>query len=449
MRIHKLSSLVGLVASATSLFAQSGPNCSSGPGSAYGIVAYQCANCGFKHESGRPASFTFFAEPVVTQVDRSAAFATTRPLIVIDGVVQGIVAVGDVIEAVDGHPITTQAGADLFAYPTPGSHSLTVRRGREREVLDFPSSPSCDARDGGVGPTRARVASMLGALRSRADSLRFLGDTVYVRGDGVSRKPYPHPFNPEVFIPFDVDTTSCTDGSRQHAVSMRILSVLAQQVAVPVLYVGGNNTRPSPSTSASGPMTELRLGCGFYTAYWDGKIQGTSRDAASGRYVVQLLIDGKLAGTTRIGGVGRGRSDLGSGGSAASTSTGRGEAELVDRVSDAIDGIRSRSAAATTGARPGVGKFGFAVECQPSCTTRRRPNGEYYFKYDGYPRIIEVRERSAANRAGLQVGDVITKVEGRSILAEDALHDTEQKDQLHMTIRRDGKDIEVVMVVVR
>jgi S1-C subfamily serine protease len=104
---------------------------------------------------------------------------------------------------------------------------------------------------------------------------------------------------------------------------------------------------------------------------------------------------------------------------------------------------------ASTGASPAVGKFGFAVECKPSCTVQRRPNGEYYFKYDGYPRIVEVRERSAADRAGLRVGDVITKVEGRSILADDALRDNEQKDQLHITLRRDGKDIEVVMLVVR
>ena len=96
-----------------------------------------------------------------------------------------------------------------------------------------------------------------------------------------------------------------------------------------------------------------------------------------------------------------------------------------------------------------IWKFGFAVECITWCPMRRRPNGEYYIKYDGYPRIIEVREHSAADRAGLRIGDVITKVEGRSILAEDALHDSEQKDQLHMTVRRDGKDIDVVMVVVR
>jgi hypothetical protein len=116
---------------------------------------------------------------------------------------------------------------------------------------------------------------------------------------GAFGKAYPNPFNPEVYIPFSVDTTTCSDGSRQHVVSMRILNILAQQVAIPVLYVGGNNTRPSPS-SATGPVSNLRLGCGFYTGYWNGKIPGTSKDAASGTYLGQLFIDGKLEGTVKI-----------------------------------------------------------------------------------------------------------------------------------------------------
>jgi hypothetical protein len=116
---------------------------------------------------------------------------------------------------------------------------------------------------------------------------------------GAFGKAYPNPFNPEVFIPFSVDPTACTDGSQQHVVSIRILNILAQQVAIPVLYVGGNTTKPS-TTSATGPVSSLRLGCGFYTGYWNGKIPGTSKDAASGTYLGQLIVDGKLAGTIKI-----------------------------------------------------------------------------------------------------------------------------------------------------
>jgi hypothetical protein len=317
MRIHKLPSSVGLLLSAASLTAQSGSNCQYGPGAAFGVVGYQCANCGFKQEAGRRPSYTFFAEPTVTQVDRPSPFASTSPLIVIDGVVQSSVAAGDVIEAVDGHPITTQAGADLFAFPPPGSHSLTLRRGRERQVLDFSVSTTCDSRASRFPGTPA-----FGAFKARADSLRYLGDTVYIRGDSV------------------------------------------------------------------------------------------------------------------YGGAGSGTA-------------------LAARVSSTIDGIRRGSGggtgrgSATLSSSPVIGKFGVAVECTPSCTVQRLANGEMHYKYEAYPRVIEVREHSAADRAGLRVGDLITKVEGRSILAEDALRDSEQKDQLHMTLRRDGKDIDVVMVVVR
>jgi len=120
------------------------------------------------------------------------------------------------------------------------------------------------------------------------------------RSAGAFGNPYPNPFNPEVFIPFSVDTTACTDGSQQHVVSIRILNILAQQVAIPVLYVGGKTTTPSPNTSATGPVSNLRLGCGFYTGFWDGRIPGTRKDAASGTYLGQLFIDGKLAGTMKI-----------------------------------------------------------------------------------------------------------------------------------------------------
>jgi len=345
MRIHKLSSLIGSVASAT-LSAQAGPTCPNGPGSAFGIVAYQCASCGFKQESGQPASYTFFAEPVVTQVDRSTGFASTRPLYIIDGLVQGIAAVGDVIEAVDGRPITTQAGAALFAYPPPGSHSLTVRRGRERQVLDVSVPASCDARR-----TTIRGTSKLGSFRARGDSLRYLGDTVYIRGDSIHR------------------------GSGEG------------------------------------------FGAGSGAALADR---------------VSSIVDGVRRGSNGVGG-------------GTGAGVGRGVPVIGGDSIDAISGVPTNA----SGASPAVGKFGFAVECKPSCTLRRTPSGEYYYKYDSFPRIIEVRERSAADRAGLRVGDVVTKVEGRSILEDDVLHGSEQRDQLHITVRRNGKDIDAVMVVVR
>src|SRR3569833_3162988 len=113
--------------------------CYQGPGTAFGVEGYQCANCGFKTQSGAANTYTFYAEPVVTQAAAGAQ-----------------VAAGDVIVAVDGNPITTQAGADRFTYPGAGTHTLTVRRGRQRQDLPFELRGStCSARgasvSGGVG----------------------------------------------------------------------------------------------------------------------------------------------------------------------------------------------------------------------------------------------------------------------------------------------------------
>lgn len=93
---------------------------------------------------------------------------------------------------------------------------------------------------------------------------------------------YPNPFNPETTIPFEMDRTWWAN-AHQPVVSLRIYNVLAQLVAVPILQ-------------GSGELLEnVRLqwnGTGKYRAYWDGKIRGTDREAASGVYIYQLTVDG-------------------------------------------------------------------------------------------------------------------------------------------------------------
>jgi membrane-associated protease RseP (regulator of RpoE activity) len=138
-----------------------------------------------------------------------------------------------------------------------------------------------------------------------------------------------------------------------------------------------------------------------------------------------------------------------SGGSAPNAGKGNGYGRGVPAFfGDTIEIINGSPVVHSSGSSPAIGRFGFAVECAPSCSLNRSPSGDYYYKYDGYPRIVEVRERSAADRAGLRVGDLITKVEGKSILNEDPLRGSEQGNQLHITVRRDGKDIDVSMLVV-
>jgi hypothetical protein len=94
---------------------------------------------------------------------------------------------------------------------------------------------------------------------------------------------YPNPFNPETTIPFALNRSLWDDG-RAPMVSLRIYNVLAQLVAIPVLQGSGQ------------PLENVQLqwnGTGEFSAYWDGKILGSDREAASGVYVYQLVVDGK------------------------------------------------------------------------------------------------------------------------------------------------------------
>lgn len=93
---------------------------------------------------------------------------------------------------------------------------------------------------------------------------------------------YPNPFNPETTIPFTLDP-SLWAGGEQPVVSLRIYNILAQLVAIPILQGSGEE------------LENLALpwnGTGEYAAYWDGRVVGSGREAASGVYVYQLSVNG-------------------------------------------------------------------------------------------------------------------------------------------------------------
>ena len=102
-----------------------------------------------------------------------------------------------------------------------------------------------------------------------------------------------------------------------------------------------------------------------------------------------------------------------------------------------------------------TGKYGFAVACQPSCTAVTGKDGPLfftYYKYGGFPPIVAVRPGSPAERAGVKVGDRVTKIDGRSILEEDGalrLASVDQRETLRLTVQRDGKDVEYVLKFAR
>ena len=113
-------------------------------------------------------------------------------------------------------------------------------------------------------------------------------------------RSWPNPFNPVVHTNFTIGSGTCAPGET-HAVTLRILNILAQPVVVPILY-GPAPTATSGATSSmnGSPLNNLSLSCGDYEAWWDGKVAGGGREAASGTYIVQFFVDGELTGTKRI-----------------------------------------------------------------------------------------------------------------------------------------------------
>jgi hypothetical protein len=99
------------------------------------------------------------------------------------------------------------------------------------------------------------------------------------------KQNYPNPFNPATTIPFALGGDLFATG-RQPVVSLKVYNVLGQVVAIPILQGTGQRLENVPLTCAT------TGGCA-YTAYWDGKILGTDREAASGIYLYQLVVQGR------------------------------------------------------------------------------------------------------------------------------------------------------------
>jgi hypothetical protein len=113
-----------------------------------------------------------------------------------------------------------------------------------------------------------------------------LGQTPPASGPPVAelKQNYPNPFNPATTIPFSLNGDLFANGHRPK-VSLKIYNVLAQIVAVPILQGTGEE------------LADLELTCGTsggctFNAYWDGKVLKSDREAASGVYLYQLIVDG-------------------------------------------------------------------------------------------------------------------------------------------------------------
>ena len=116
-----------------------------GPAEAFGIVALDVAAFEQTKSPDHPPVISLLAEPVIVGVTKTSLL---KP--------------GDVIEAIDDHPITTAAGSRQFTYPTPGANTLTVRRGRDRIVLRFDVASPAPCTDWTTPPASVGVQGRRG-----------------------------------------------------------------------------------------------------------------------------------------------------------------------------------------------------------------------------------------------------------------------------------------------
>ncbi len=94
----------------------------------------------------------------------------------------------------------------------------------------------------------------------------------------VLKENYPNPFFPATTIPFEIGPELCTKG-RQPVVSLKIYNVLVQVVAIPVVAQGSVER-----------VDSLRLRCGRYRTYWNGKYLDGKAEATPGVYYYQLSV---------------------------------------------------------------------------------------------------------------------------------------------------------------
>ncbi|HTE48269.1 MAG TPA: PDZ domain-containing protein [Gemmatimonadaceae bacterium] len=298
---------------------------------AFGIAGLQLPSVEIRQDSLGRQQYTFLAEPVVLQTTPASALV-----------------VGDIIEAVNGRPITTGAGAHQLVHPTAGQSEIRVRRGRDRHTVaaTIPPMPAeCDrSTSSGNGLLADSTSMLLRAAAARLESARRDGSTPTPAGDSLA-----------VILKSVIKRLEAD--SSVHAVRDQI------------------TLHPSPQVAADRRRSSAAL----------------------------IIVDGVV---------------------------------LSDSSARPPDGDNASTAG-----------FGFAVACNASCTATTGAEGKTmftYYKYSVYPPIIAVRPDGVAARAGIKVGDVVTKIDGVSVLDDNGalkLGSARWKDSVHLTVLRDSKEV--------
>lgn len=366
--------------------------CSAGPGALFGVTGYQCANCSFTRDINGTARYTFNAEPTV--------LSTT------DGT---LVQAGDVIVAVNSQPIVSRLGADQFTYPASGRAVLTVRRGDQRVDLLFTLASGCRGPllrgegfsyrpGGGVSADTARASVGVGSGRGGrmgggvgAGGRGGGGSIAVARSGGGGRG----------------GRMSSSDTTRERAAAM--LDSTARRL---------RDAQMRERSTLDSIMRRQRPDTLVNEAARAIMLEQQRRNAQDADERQRQLENQILA-----------------------------MRQMIDQLARQVESSR---VASTSGSEPDMGRFGLALGCSPSCTRTRAPDGTFYWRYDDYPPIVALRTNGPASMAGIRVGDVVTRVDGISILTAEGAQRFFRAgagSRLTLTIRRAGEDRQVNLEV--
>ena len=118
----------------------------------------------------------------------------------------------------------------------------------------------------------------------------------------------------------------------------------------------------------------------------------------------------------------------------------RGNAPLI-----IIDGVPQTVNPAVTADPPRTTNknFGFAIECPTSCGRAEWHGMGKPLRFETHPRVVDLAPNGAAEQAGMRVGDVVTHIDGQSVLSKRGTQLTGdgRSPTMRVTVKRDGSEV--------
>jgi TonB-dependent SusC/RagA subfamily outer membrane receptor len=111
--------------------------------------------------------------------------------------------------------------------------------------------------------------------------------------------------------------------------------------------------------------------------------------------------------------------------------------------------ISARVAGPDTRSRPALtNRLGLAIVCDSVCSPAQARDGTEYYRFGRYPSVFALVAGGPAEGAGLKPGDVLTDIDGISILTEEgALRfiGRDSKESMRVNVLREGKKVGFVV----